>query len=491
MSASRESGRLGKLFSRAQGLAIFVLATLLLVLVNMLAIRFDRSYFLQTLSRPLSPRAAEMLSEIREDVRCTAILPHSNRFYFPLHDLLLHMEDAMFPAKLEIRMLDPHMDLSASAEAATRYSMVGWGVVFENSDGRVEKVPYESLVERVTPEPDTFGVARSESLRFRGEQVCVTALTRLLRPSSPVIYALSGHGERDFSSYDTLTGYSDLAREITREGYTLRPLLLGESPVPGDCDLLVIAGPEFAPMAAESASIESYLRDGGRLLLLLDRARTLPTGWEGVLERVGLSAANLTAIDQRTLGGYTLLVDRFSAHPIAHDLEKSAVYFVNPQVFDIASKASSSKTLYSHDVVAAAPDGAWGEVDPDLVPRRFDAGVDKRGFLPIAVAVEVPGGDDLGLKAMRAFVVGDSSFGSNTLLAGGRTANRDMLLNAINWLTENELASAPSLQEEGDALRIAISQTRRIRYWFYSVICWPFAATVVGFLISSLRKLTA
>ena len=480
-----------RIFGYFQTLVVFALSILLLVMVIYLSVRCDRTFTLPSGIRPLSPRANEMLSSVNEDVSCTAILPRSDPFYLPLHNLLLNMRDAMKPAKLDVRMLDPHMDLSASADAATQYSMSGWGVVFKNAAGRVEKVPYESLVERIEKDPDVSDHTQKDSFRFRGEEVCVTAINRLRRPTSPIIYVLTGHGERDFANYDKLTGYSDLAREINREGYVLRPLLLGESTMPDDCDLLIIPGPRYAPTASEAAAIESYLSSGGRLLMLIDRAATLPSGWEGVLDRMGLSTANLTAIDKRTLGGSTLLVDRFSAHPIAHDLEKSAVYFVSPQVFNLSSKASSSRGLFSMDVVAAAPAGAWGETNPEVYPRRYDAKIDVKGFLPIAVAVEVAGGRDIGLKPMRAFVIGDSNFGTNMLIAGGRTANRDMLLNAINWLTENQLASAPSLQVEGNALRLGITRTRQIRYWFYSVVCWPLASVVLGFFVSCLRRVTA
>jgi hypothetical protein len=470
------------------------LMTALLILVNLLAIRLNVNWRLPGPRPALSQRARTMMASTRGKVAVTVLLPRSHKEFEPVRQLLANLRDAGQEARgaqLSIEYVDPHRDLARAAQLARAYGVTGWAVVFA-CEGRVEKIGLDEMIETVAPTEDPLFATAPRRTRFRGEQLCVTALARLARPQTPIIYALSGQGERDFENYDLLGGYTDFAREIRREGYDLRKLVLsGAGNVPDDCDVLLVAGPRRPPATEVRAAIETYLARGGRLFFLADRAREIPHGWEGVLERLGLKFANLTAVGARTLGGFNLIVDRFSPHPIARELEKNAVYFVNPQVIDVlATEDTAATDRLRADVVVAAPDGAWGETDPDRRPRRFDAGVDRQGRLPLVVAVELGAGlgADVGLRPMRAVVFGDSHVAVNAVLSGGRTGNRDLLLNAINWLAESGLPSAPSLVAEGNVLRLGMTRRRQIRFFLHSAVYWPLLVAALGFLRVSIRR---
>ncbi len=472
-----------KLYGWAYYASAMALATLLLVMVCTIAVRFDRKISFRGARLGLSGPTASMLGSLSGSVSCTVILPRNNDFYPPLRKMLLDFGDAATNATLNLTFLDPHSDLAQSADAVRRYGATGWSVIFDNGN-RFEIVPYEMLVET------NSSPARPVIKRFHGPQVCATALSKLTRSKSPVVYALSGHGERDFSSYDALTGYSDFARELFREGYILRALRMADAGIPADCDLLIIAGPRFAPGQIEETAIAEYLDRGGRLMLLADRSDTIPNGWETLLARIGLKFANFTAIGADTLGGYNLLSDNFGDHPVAKYLSRSAIYFVTPQVIDPAPPAADTPALQVTAVVSA-PDNAWGESNPNLLPRHYDPDVDRKGALPLILAVEGPGSADNGLLPFRAFVVGDSNFAANSLLEGGTTANRDLLLNAVSWLTEWRDGTNPSAANEGTALRLAISRNRQIRFWIRSVVVWPLVAILLGAIMAVIRRLTS
>ena len=472
-----------KLYGWAYYASAMALATLLLVMVCTIAVRFDRKISFRGARLGLSGPTASMLGSLSGSVSCTVILPRNNDFYPPLRKMLLDFGDAATNATLNLTFLDPHSDLAQSADAVRRYGATGWSVIFDNGN-RFEIVPYEMLVET------NSSPARPVIKRFHGPQVCATALSKLTRSKSPVVYALSGHGERDFSSYDALTGYSDFSRELFREGYILRALRMADAGIPADCDLLIIAGPRFAPGQIEETAIAEYLDRGGRLMLLADRSDTIPNGWETLLARIGLKFANFTAIGADTLGGYNLLSDNFGDHPVAKYLSRSAIYFVNPQVIDPAPPAADTPTLQVTAVVSA-PDNAWGESNPNLLPRHYDPDVDRKGALPLILAVEGPGSADNGLLPFRAFVVGDSNFAANSLFEGGTTANRDLLLNAVSWLTEWRDGTNPSAANEGTALRLAISRNRQIRFWIRSVVVWPLVAILLGAIMAVIRRLTS
>ena len=72
---------------------------------------------------------------------------------------------------------------------------------------------------------------------FAGEAACASALLRLALPASrEVVYWTTGHGEASFDSYDPVSGLSDIARDLRRDGYTLEKLDLTQAiTVPADC----------------------------------------------------------------------------------------------------------------------------------------------------------------------------------------------------------------------------------------------------------------
>lgn len=482
------NGRTLKLARRLHLTLDIVLGAVLLTFCTVLALRFDRTFVFRDREEPLSRRAVSLLSRMDGSIRCIAVIPHDNAFYPSIRKLLLDMKDAAPRAEFTLEFPDPHVDISRAAEVVSRHNADGWCVIFERGQ-HSEVVPLDSLVERPRTDPDSLLSGAGSSVRFNGEQPCVTAIARLAHPAEHAIYALTGHGERDFSDYDPLSGYSDLAREIHREGYRLENLLLQTSSgIPSDCDLLVVAGPTRPPLSGEAEAISAWLSRGGRLLLLLDRCDRVPTGWEPVLSRLGLALPGLTVISEGTMGGYNVSVDSFSSHPIGRDLGKSAVTMSSPQVIDIDEALLGSRRLKA-DIVVAAPRKSWGETAPDVLPRIYDPGTDRKGVMAMGVAIGVDASDDLGIPLLRAFVVGDSNVGANAYMGGGSAGNRDLLLNAIDWLTDSGLPLASSKTSRGAALQLNISRRRQIRFWVLSCAVWPLCVLLLGAVAAAVRRL--
>ena len=467
--------------------SLIALATLLLVMICFSAHRFKVDFRFPGVKKGLSARTTSIINSISDNISCTVILPNRNDFKEPLNNLLNNFKNAVpSGVNFTLNFYDPHSNLAEAAAAVQRYGVKGWTVIFDNGN-RFEIVPYDSLLQKNAESEKS--PAKPAAKLFQGEQACAAALARLTSPKAPVIYALSGHGERDFSSYDPLTGYSDFARELGREGYVWHELKTANNGIPADCDLLIVAGPRFAPGQIEESAITEYLGKGGRFLFLVDRFETIPNGWEGIMARLGLKFANLTAIDADTLGGYNLVSDNFGDHPVAKYMDSSAVYFVSPQVLDSAPPEVGTPTPQISAVVSA-PKTAWGESNPDTFPRHYDKDIDRKESLSLALAVEGPGGSNMGLLPFRAFVVGDSNFAANSLLEGGTTANRDLLLNAVSWLTEQGWSTERAPGQESVVLHLAISRNRKRNFWLLSVIAWPLATILLGTIMAVVRRIT-
>lgn len=466
------------------------LAAILLAIATLISLRFDTTFTFRNADEPLTQRATSLLSRLDGPVRCIAVIPHDNVFYASVRKLLLDMRDAAAGADFTLEFPDPHVDISRAASVIARHKADGWCIIFERGE-RAEVVPLDSLIERPRQDDDSLIPGGTEDIRFNGEQQCVTAIVRLARPAEPIVYALSGHGERDFSDYDPLSGYSDLAREIRREGYRLEPLLLSAtSGIPDDCDLLIVAGPVRPPLQGEIDAILPWLSRGGRILFLFDRPDRIPSGWEPLASRLGVTLPGLTVISEGTLGGFNVSVDSFSKHPIGRDLAKSAVILSSPQVLDLDQQALDRHRMKA-DIVVAAPRKSWGETAPDVLPRTYDPGTDRKGLLPLAVAVAVDASPDLGIPLMRAFVVGDSNLGANAYMGGGSAGNRDLILNAIDWLTDSGLPLASSRTSRGAALQLNLSRKRQIRFWAISCALWPIGILLIGGIAAIIRRILA
>ena len=160
----------------------------------------------------------------------------------------------------------------------------------------------------------------------------------------------------------------------------------------------------------------------------------------------------------------------------------------SPQVIDIDETVLGSHRLKA-DIVVAAPRKAWGETAPDVLPRTYTPGTDRKGVLPMAVAISVDASDDLGIPLLRAFVVGDSNVGANAYMGGGSAGNRDLLLNAIDWLTDSGLPLASSKTSRGAALQLNLSRRRQIRFWVLSCAAWPIGILLIGAMAAAVKRI--
>ena len=113
--------------------------------------------------------------------------------------------------------------------------------------------------------------------KFRGEQHFTKAIQDVTLPKRKV-YFLSGHDERPLygTDVDSLTMASELVRRLSMDVEKLT--LAGRGGVPGDADLVVVAGPRRPLATGERDAIIDYLENGGALMLLVDPQTSLLAG---------------------------------------------------------------------------------------------------------------------------------------------------------------------------------------------------------------------
>ena len=344
---------------------------------------------------------------------------------------------------------------------------------------------------------------------FRGEAACAAAIARLAARRAPVAYALAGHAERGFDDYDPLFGYSSFAREIRRQGYDLRILpMLDANGIPPDCDVLLSAAPRDALSAAEASLVSDYVMAGGRLLLLA--RRDVANGFEPLLGRFGISFLPYVATSPRTLTGAEVVSDSFADHPVARGMRNAAVVFNAPGVLSVHAAAPAEDTLVSWPSphAAPAPVARAGSIVVSSRPLHFRASAvvpapdglrrdnaspwpdplpgERSGLALLAAAEYGSDAADLARRTPRIVVAADPDFASNAMLGHGRNGNRNLLLSALDWLSDNPAAAAVA---PADApVRPAISRRQLALFVALSVAGLPAAVLLLGALCLAARR---
>lgn len=279
---------------------------------------------------------------------------------------------------------------------------------------------------------------RSATVDQATEEALTNGLLKVTRESVRKVYFITGHGGRDLAGEDG-EGLSLAAAALAREGYeTAEVNLFREGVVPGDADLLVLAGLQGDLLAGEAEMIRGHLEGGGGCLLLLD-----PPGQDeqpqldSLLAAFGLRAGRDLVVDplsQSLVGDYLVpvAVGYSGEHPITSGFTVIS-YFPLARTVSAADPAGDAGPVAATELVFTSPE-SFAETGFEEV--AFDEGTDAPGPLSLAAAVEMAPETGDGEGGGRLVAAGDSDFATNAHFT--QQGNGNLLLNAVNWLAGDE-----------------------------------------------------
>jgi ABC-type uncharacterized transport system involved in gliding motility auxiliary subunit len=303
---------------------------------------------------------------------------------------------------------------------------------------------------------------RTERVTSTQEQDITNALIKAVSGEARTIYFTQGHGEKDPTSAE-VTGYQAASESLKRENYAVEKLVLAQQgAVPDNANIVIVAGPRVDFLPGEVETLEQYLAKGGKLFLGLDSPAPddspLPN-LVALAKKWGIDVGNNIVIDQTGMGqlfgggAETPVAANYPAHAITSRLDVMTAYRVARSVTPV-SGGSEGHTAQS---LVETSSRSWAEADlKSLYERKgtpsFDekAG-DKNGPISIAAAVSAPVGEakpegdkpaadgesSAPKPETRVVVFGDSDFASNMLFTGAG-GNRDLFMNAVGWLSQQE-----------------------------------------------------
>lgn len=462
-----------------------LLATGLAFMANFMAVkhraRFDFSpdrYY------ALSAPTLNMLRHMTISVHATVFLTIEHELFSDVKRLLREYEYAS--PKFTAEYIDPHRELARAKELALTYNISGPDTIVFQANDRSKLVSANELA-TYDYAPVLSGRPKEMTL-FRGEQVVSSAIYSLIQEKKPLVYFLAGHGEHSISDFSQHSGFSMIARVLEKGNIQAKTLQFAKNPsIPKDCDVLIIAGLKKPLTQVEAELIKKYLDDSGRLLLLTDKG--VETGLEKILQSWNIRLGNERVMGA-TLTGRELLLSNFGNHPITEQLKNMTTIFNSPRPIHTlnsgAQPADQSADKPNVVVLAATSEDGWLEMAPSQSPPRFDAGVDRRGPIPVAVAVEkgnLPA--DVEIRPTRLVVAGDSTFVCNGALLAGYTP--DFFINALNWLLERK--DAPAFAPKPPS-RIHMNINRKQMQMIYvlAILIIPAAIALIGLIVSLGRR---
>jgi hypothetical protein len=279
-------------------------------------------------------------------------------------------------------------------------------------------------------------------------------------------------------------GAGRLRRALEAQGYETRQLVLATSrEVPGECTLVIAASPRTTFLPSESVALRSYLQRGGSALLLFDLGFVLEPELGRLVAELGVRLEQQVVIDP--LSHYLsdpemVAVMGYDPHPVTRSI--SLTFFPGIRPLALVGTAPDVRAT---PLLASSRDSYVRAVE--TAEARAVASLHRPGP---AAETPVPGPRILGAVSegtlaggsapMRAIVVGDGDFASNSFFP--YMSNSDLLLSAVKWLAREErTATVAARVPVPHLILLTAAQARAI--FAGVVVLMPLGVIALGILV--------
>lgn len=469
------SGRGARFGSLATASVLVVLA--ILVAINYLGLRRNKRWDLTAAKQySLSEQTRSVLRSLERPVSIK-VFAESNDFA-RFRDRL---DEYQYTSK---QVAVEYIDAIKDPRRANQYNVQSLGTVVIEYDGRTERVTSD------------------------GEQEITNGLIKVVQGKQSKVYFVQGHGEKNTEGSDR-GSYSTIAAALGSDNYAVDKLVLvQQKEVPADATVLVVAGPKTDFLAPEIEMVKAYLARGGKVLFMLDppdRADSAPlAGITALLKEWAIEVGNNMVVDVSGIGQLfgtnesVPVAAKYNPHTITANFNLMTAY---PLARSVSPATGETGGKFAQALVETSAN-SWAETDlktlmtSGKVERNLEAG-DKAGPVSLAAAVSSPAtaapptdgakqGDGAGAAGKpedapkpetRIVVFGDSDFAANGYL--GIPGNRDLFLNTVNWLAQQENLIAIRPKDPEDRRVTLTAGTENLIFWL-SVVIIPGVILLAG-----------
>lgn len=428
-----------------------------------------------------------------------------------IHSFSQQTQDVVRGLKADVLLyafLDPNGDSRVVTEILDRYRRMNSHFRYEVVDLERKPTLAESLqvraygqgvLEKVGSKPVTESEApRRERVMSFDEASLTQALLRLSTVEVRKVAFLSGHGERSPAGGGKET-LSALGVALGVEGYQADILsLVKAKALPQDLAVLVLAGPINPLLPGEQALIDSYLKQGGKMLFLADLKT--PATYSSWLRKYGVELGDSVIIDPASeMAKVEPVFAIGSAYSATHAITKAFADITafrlcrlvtvgkdaplgwegKPTIESLVSTAKTAFVVPVSKILESAT--ASFSADPKAAASYSMA---VAGLYP-RTSVDSQKSSKSALVSARIVVVGSVDSFTDRLLTFA--SNRDFILNAVNWLAQSENQITVRTKDPKSQPLVLNKDKQRILNFIFGLLI-PFLVFLTGVLVAMGRR---
>ena len=432
---------------------VYIVVVLAIVTIaNVLGNRYVKTYDATSNKRySLSDQTVKIVKGLKEDAKLT-YFDQSTRFQQTKDQLDLY---ANLSPRVHVEYVDPDKKPQVAREAGIKN--------------------YGTTIVQIG--------AKKEEAKSTSEEGITGAFIRVLKNKTRTVCFVTGSGEHQIDDSDR-NGYSRLKDLLGKDEYTSKSIsLLQKAEVPGDCTVLVAAGPSSDYQQPEVDAIKKYVEEGGRALFLFDpplkfgRSEVADNDvFTALLQNWGVTLDKDLILDLNPIGQIVgvgpevALVSHYESHAIVREMKGLATGFPLARSMDVKNtdKTTVEKLFSSSENSLATSKLNSPKVDPND-PKN------KKGPMTIAAAGSYKTGKEN--TQGRFVVIGSSAWAANSFI--NFNGNRDLALNTMNWLSSDEdLISIRPKEREDRRITMTRSQMSWVR--ITSQFLFPLMVVIAG-----------
>ncbi len=431
-------------------LLYFILATGIIVLVNILANRFYlRLDFTEDKRYTLSNTTKDLLENLEDPVTVTAFfsegLPPNIDVVRRRFKELLTEYAARSGGKVVYEFINPNKDEESEQQAAQN----GISPVMINvreKDQAVQKKAFLGAVIRYGEEDEVIPFVQPGSAM---EYTLSSSIKKLTVDEKNLIGIVQGHGEPSVSSLQQAVEAINVLNEA-------EPVHLTDSTYLPKYKALIIMAPTDSIPAEHLLMLDDYLAGGGNIIAGVNRVDgdlnqgmglEVTTGLETWLAGKGIEIENSFIIDancgavsvvqQQGMFSFTSQVEfpylpvfnTFNEHPVTEGLETVVMQFASPVTFTGDTTLNFTPLLFSSETSGTRSLPLWFDIEHKWGSADFP--------LENIVAAAVLEGKISGTNDAKLVVFGDGDFPVNQGQQQISPDNVNLLVNAVDWLSDD------------------------------------------------------
>lgn len=316
---------------------------------------------------------------------------------------------------------------------------------------------------------------------FDGEGQITSAIGYVTSEDLPIMYTLSGHGEKDLDS--------SFKEDIQKANIDIKELnLLTEGKVPDDADCLMIVSPTSDISEEEKTEILDYLEAGGKAMIFSDYTQDDLPNFDAVLANYGVKRAEGIVFegDGQHYGMQMpyYLVPTVNSTDASSETASAGSYVLAPYAQGI-QKTDDVRDTVTIDSILTTSDQAYSKTNMQSSQIEKEDG-DVDGPFDLGIAITEKLDDDKETQIVYYSTANLMESQANQMVSGG---NEKLLLESLSWMTSTDESSSVSISSKSlQSTSLTVTDYDAAFWKICTIGLIPGVFLVAGFLIWLRRR---